>query len=452
MLRGISRRFEAVLALAALLLVGSARAEELPAEVGGSLKAALQAAQARHAPVLVDFYAPWCYSCYFMAKNVKNGPEWERLEQKAVVLELDADAPDGAHWMQAWSVKGLPNYIVLDEQGQELGRIQLERTRAQFYPEIDAILARGASLERLQAEVRDAGPASLKAARAVLQAFLARGQADEGLAWQSALPAAPRAAIGRDAEAAGSLARLELLRATKAKDVAACSAVLPRLLKGPASCERAYDIDRALSCTESLPASRQGVLFGGQKRALDQLLAKRVFVPTPSCADAQSIVLAAADLSAALGDSTHEAVVLDRAVDDAVNRLGGPEKLDLRRDRNLADNIRVYLDRAKRNEALDSLYPELIKAYPDDYVYAYRFGKSLATRGDYARALPWLEQAAPKAYGANRLKVAQLRSEVLIKLGRSDEARTVAAEALKANGPFFPEQAGKLKALIAGNG
>lgn len=450
--RGISRRFEAALALSALLLAGSVRAEAPEADVTASLTATLQAAQARHAPVLVDFYAPWCYSCYFMAKNVKNGPEWERLEQKAVVLELDADSPEGAHWLQAWSVKGLPNYLVLDEQGQELGRIQLERTRAQFYPEIDAILARGASLERLQASVRDASPASLKAATVVLQAFHARGQADEGLAWQSALPASVRAALGRDAQASLWLARLQLLRASKAKDVAQCSAVLPRLLKGPASCERAYDIDRALSCTETLTPTQKGALFAGQKRRLDQLLAQRVFVPTPSCADAQSIVLAAADLSAALGDSTHEAVVLDRAVDDAVNRLGGPEKLDLRQDRNLADNIRVYLDRAERTEALDSLYPELIKAWPDDYVYAYRFGKSLALRGDYARALPWLERAAPKAYGANRLKVAQLRSDVLIKLGRGDEARAVAAEALKANGPFFPEQAAKLKALLAGNG
>ena len=147
MRRGISRRYEAAFTLTALLLAGSVHAEDPAADVTASLTAALQAAQARHAPVLVDFYAPWCYSCYFMAKNVKNGPEWERLEQKAVVLELDADSPEGAHWMQAWSVKGLPNYLVLDEHGQELGRIQLERTRAQFYPEIDAILARGASFE-----------------------------------------------------------------------------------------------------------------------------------------------------------------------------------------------------------------------------------------------------------------------------------------------------------------
>ena len=93
-------------------------------------------------------------------------------------------------------------------------------------------------------------------------------------------------------------------------------------------------------------------------------------------------------------------------------------------------------------------YEKLVAAYPDDYVYAYRYGRNLVERGEFARALPWLEQAAPKAYGVNRLSVAQYRAEALRKLGRDDDAKQVVADALKANGPFFADEVLKLKAVL----
>ena len=178
------------------------------------------------------------------------------------------------------------------------------------------------------------------------------------------------------------------------------------------------------------------------------LLDQRVFVAKPACADARSIVTTAADLAQMLGDNKAEAALLDRAVADIERRLGGAKQLDLKRDRNLADNLRLYLDRGKRVAALDALFPKLIAAYPDDYVYAYRYGRNLVERGEFARALPWLEQAAPKAYGVNRLSVAQYRAEALRKLGRDDDAKQVVADALKANGPFFADEVLKLKAVL----
>jgi predicted Zn-dependent protease len=182
---------------------------------------------------------------------------------------------------------------------------------------------------------------------------------------------------------------------------------------------------------------------------MDRLLEKSVFVDHPSCADARSAVLASADLDHAIENTAAEAAVLDKAIKDVQQRLGGPKSLDLTKDRNLADNLRVFLDRAGRTEALDQLYPKLIAAYPDDYVYPYRFGRSLAARGRDEDALPYLEQAAGRAYGVNRLNVAQLRAEVLLRLNRPDDARAMVAETLRANGPWFPQQAARLKALVA---
>src|SRR5262245_51912993 len=95
--------------------------------------AALKAAKARHAPVLVDFSAPWCYSCYYMKSHVLTGPEWDKVEKSTVVIELDADAPDGARYMKEWSVKALPTYVLFNADGAELGRLLAEQTRADFY-------------------------------------------------------------------------------------------------------------------------------------------------------------------------------------------------------------------------------------------------------------------------------------------------------------------------------
>lgn len=434
-------------ALILFLAAGTAVAAETDtfAAPTASLDAALKTAQTRHQPVLIDFYAPWCYSCYYMAKNVKTGAEWEALEKTAVVLELDADAPDGAHWMKQWTVKGLPSYVVLDEHGDELGRIPLEQTRPEFYRKVNAIIAHGNPVETLKAKVKDGSPASVAAAREVLAAYAARRQGDEGLAWREAQPDAVKAALDRDVTGKLWTARLRLLAAANAKRPEDVVKVAPEVFAGDLGCERAYEVGRALEATEGLPAAQRKTLFAPEQKKLEVLLKTRVFIPKPTCADARSEIETAVELDKALGDDRAAAATLDQAVADARRKLGG----NLKKDRNLADNLRVYLDIAGKTGELDALYPQLIAAYPDDYVYAFRFGRSLAARGQYDKALPLLEQAAPKAYGANRLQVAQLRAEVLVKLGRADDAKQVAAEALKANGPFFPEQAARLKAAVS---
>src|SRR6185312_1535662 len=112
--------------------------------------------------------------------------------------------------------------------------------------------------------------------------------------------------------------------------------------------------------------------------------------------------LVSADLDKALGDRAAETALLDRAIAFVRKQLGD----DYAKDRNLADNLRVYLARAERLPELDILLPKLIAAYPDDYVYPYRYGRSLLDRKQPAAALPYLEQAAEKTFGANRLVVA----------------------------------------------
>jgi thioredoxin-like negative regulator of GroEL len=436
------RRIGCVLLFAATT---AAAAEAVPAGPAGAdpFEAALEQARERRVPVLVDYTAPWCYSCYYMARNVLTGAEWERAQREAVVVELDADSPVGAKWMAAWSVKAMPTYLLFDERGQELGRVLGEQTRDDFYAWLFATIGRD-PLETVKARVKGDSKDSLAAAREVLRAYHARFDAKGGLAWLDAQPETVGTAVVRDRQGASWVARLELQRAAADQDVRACTAVAPRVFAGPLGCERPYELSRVMACTEELAQPRRRPLLRPQAGPMEQLLARRVLSARDRCADERSIVLGAADLHQALGEAAAEQRALDRAIEDLKRRIGG----EVGRDRNLADNLRVYLDRAGRVDELDRLFPRLIEAWPDDYVYPYRHARSLAERGKHAEAVPLYEQAAAKTYGVNTLRIAGLRAKSLQALGRGAEARAVLAEALAANGRWFAEDAAKLKAML----
>ena len=435
---------------AALLAAGAVTAQEAP-NTQDPVYAAMAAGRAQHKPVLVNYHAPWCYSCYFMAKHVLTGPEWDALVKQSVMVELDADSPEGQKWMAAWHVKAMPSYLLFDENGQELGRILGEQTRADFYKWSGATLARGSALEDVKKSVVDGKEPSVTAAREVLRAYHARYDANGGHAWFLSLPPPVRSALARDAQASAWIARLELQRAAAENDVAGCTNVADMALSGSLGCERPYELDKIMACTEKAPEASRREMLRPQVAPMQVLVDKRV-LSDYRCADERSVVLSTADLYAALGDKANEKIVLDKAIEDVKKRIGGDAGSSpgqaLRKDRNLSDNLRVYLDRAGRTEELDALLGKLIEAYPQDYVYAFRKGKVLALRGEHAPALPFFEQAAGKAYGINQLHNAEFRAKSLQALNRNNEARQVLADVLKTTGPFFPDEADKLKAYL----
>ncbi|MGQ0587396.1 MAG: thioredoxin family protein, partial [Gammaproteobacteria bacterium] len=299
------------------LVLAVAPAVAAPAATEGSdpFTEALAQARARRAPVLVDFTAPWCYSCYYMAKNVLTGPEWERVHREAVVVELDADSPVGAKWQAAWGVKAMPTYLLFNDQGQELGRILGEQTRKDFYDWLFATTGRD-SLEAVKARVKDGGGASVAAAREVLRAHHARYDAKGGLDWLGAQPPAVRDALARDAKAASWVDRLELMRAASARDIAGCARAAPAVLAGPLGCELPYELSRVMACTEPLAAAERRALLKPQARPMQQLLDRRVLANANRCADERSIVLGAADLYEALGEADARKKGLDRSIED----------------------------------------------------------------------------------------------------------------------------------------
>jgi len=422
-----------LMAAALLLPALIARAE------GDVLDAALAEAKAKGQPVLLDFHAPWCYSCYFMKKNVLTGPAWAKVERETVVLDLDADSPEGAAIKERYAVKALPSYVVLNASGDELGRISAERTRAQFYPELAAILKRNTTLDDLRATAATGGKKALSATRSVLATYLARNEPQAGLDWFASLPTPQQ-----DSTVQRSLARLQLKAAAKTKQPEACLAAAEKALTGGLDCESPYDLDTALECTQPQASDHRRGFLAVQAPRFEQLLTRQVLTRKQACADARSAVFALADLYEMQGDTAARQKVLQRGIAYFAPKVAQSVKAD----RNAADNLRVFYEAAGDTVRRDALLEQLVAAYPDDYVYANRYARALAARGDHAKALPLFVQAAGKAYGINRLRNAQEQIKSLLALSRADEARQVAAETLKANGPWFPEEAAKLKSLL----
>ncbi|QNK01169.1 thioredoxin family protein [Dyella telluris] len=402
---------------------------------------ALKASAEQHRPVILDFQAVWCYSCYYMASHVLNGKEWEAVERKAIVVEADADSPDGQAWMKKLNASFLPSYVVLDAHGNELGRITAEQPREKFYPKINAILATGDTLDGLK---QKAAKGTVDDVANVLEAYQARSEGSGGLDWFATLPVAQQQSAKKQARVGVTLDQLVLIKAETAKDDIAVIAAAQKVLAQDIGCQRPYVLDHLLASSEKLPAAARKTLLAAQRKPLDTYVNSQVLVATPACADQRSAVLTSVELDEALGDQAAATAILDRAITQTRQRLGN----NLASDRNLADNLRIYLQRDKRTAELDDYQRKLIAAYPNDYVYAYRYGRSLVDAGKPADALPYLTQAADKAYGANRLAVALQRVKALKALHRNDEAKKLADDVLETNGPWFPKQADALKAEL----
>jgi hypothetical protein len=363
------------------------------------------------------------------------------VTRKAIVVEADADSPEGQAWVQKLKISFMPSYVVLDEHGDELGRIAAERPREKFYPEMNAILAHGDTLDTLK---KKAGSGSTAAIAGVLGAYTARNEGEEGLHWFATLPAHVREANRKEPRIALALDQLELAKAKAADDHQAVIAHAQRVLAGAIGCERPYVLDDLLDASKDLTAAQRQAVLAAQRAPYDAYVNSQVLTANPACADQLSGVLTSANLDAALGDHAGESAVLERAIKLAKQGLGN----DVRHDRNLADNLRVYLARAKHTEEYDALMHKLIAAYPDDYVYNYRYGRSLLDAGNAEAALPYLSRAATQAYGANRLAVATQQVKALKALHRADEAKKVADSAVADSGPWFPKQTDALKAQL----
>jgi thiol-disulfide isomerase/thioredoxin len=365
--------------LCAVLLSAPASAGEV--RWLGTLKEAKAAAAKSGKPILADFSAVWCYSCYYMERNVLSKPLFAEAAKGLVLLKLDVDQEEGLALKQSHKVSFLPSFLLLDSAGGEIGRVVGEQTEADF-------------LAQLKQLTGDPGPAER------LKSLLESGRWEEARHLRDST---------KEVNPKWDLlsARLDL---RLARDESRAQKAMAALLAREKTCALAYDVDRAAE----LIKSRESLNM--EKAALEEIAARQVFgKPEERCADMRSAIQSLGSLYARLGLEKESRELLNKAVAlfSGLSREAG-----VGADRNLDDNLRVFLEAADRDAELDRYYPELMAAYPADYVYAYRYAKRLHAKKRDADALPFAEKAWALSYGANRSQTEALRSEVRKALGK----------------------------------
>ena len=426
-----------------LLLLPSLALAAGPVQWGEDLPAALHAAEQRQTLVLVDFYAPWCYSCYFMDENVLTQPELAEFDTQIEFVKLDADAPAGAEAMKRWKIKFLPSYLLLNSDGKEIGRIAGEQTADAFYGELAKLTLRAATVVQLQARFRKA-PDLLQAdlAQQILKAHVDQQNPQAAADWLTALPAAQRQRLLSDVDVA-TQANRAMLRLTD--DPARAEAIGRKLLRAETGCTLPYEVRTMNPIIAPDPARLPAELRTKQIAVLEPFVLERLLGDGPACADQRTGVLVLSGLYKEAGQPAMSAALLKKAQATLIGAMGGDGIEQLRADRWRADNLRVFYAAAGDTEARMALNEKLIEAFPQDYVYPDRQARILLADNRHAEALPYLETAASRAYGVNRLRVAGRHAQALAALGRTDDAVAVINAALRANKKFFPEEAANLR-------
>lgn len=414
-------------ALLSLLLCAPAFAESAWLTAYDS---ALAAAKASNSPILADFQAPWCYSCYYMEEKVLSQPAFAEASKGLVLLKLDVDQPEGRALKERLGVTFLPSYLLLDAKGKALGRIVGEQTEADF-------------LARLSALRTGAGTDKADVALAEMRAAVAAGRYEPALKEARALPALRLKILEQNVEWRILNLRASLMAAVGDKRPGGHEP-LGRLLELDRSCAVAYDVGYAEEMVESLyPESRQALLRAEQQ-ALERLIEERVFGEgTVRCADLRSPIEALTSVYEKLDEKPKRAALLARTL-VFLEKAGKPGQ-----DRNRDDNYRFFLEAAGQDARLRAFYEELAAAYPSDYVYSYRYAKYLLEKEEFGPALTWAEKADKLAYGANRLSVTRVRAKAMASLGRAQEAKKLLKRDIRAAPSAFWKDVKSLEAALA---
>lgn len=117
----------------------------------GSVEEAFIAAKEQNKPIFLYWGAVWCPPCNEMKSTVFNQTEFAELMKLAIPVYLDGDSENAQVWGEMFNAAGYPTMIFLTAEKQEIMRISIGVTMAEFSEAFKSVLAQNKPLEQILA-------------------------------------------------------------------------------------------------------------------------------------------------------------------------------------------------------------------------------------------------------------------------------------------------------------
>lgn len=380
-------------------------------------------------PTLLVFSAPWCPACIRMQTETYNRPEVSKIIRNVNLLKLNSDLVENYELSEKFKIKAIPTMIMLDMEGNETYRWLDFQPAKEFARGLEAQIQKVNQAETIlkNAQLGDAAAASLLA-------FKAYNTLDysEALKWFSLTKSK------RDQKF--KLATEVML----AQETAEANEKLTD--------EYVQTLQKAISLTTSkIDQIRWTIDFLEKKKELkllnDDLTAKIKTL----FAEIDKLAANKEDIAKAFTESTYGnyAGFENEELLWLKSRLSGIFDMKAEKAKFDTDSIALtsrrkfsdakpgemlmaisYLREAGEIKNVTELYEQLIKKYPNSYVYFEKYARFLQKIKNPDRALVLINHALNFSEG-NEPQLSLLKSQILKDLNKKAEALSVIEEILK---------------------
>lgn len=273
---------------------------------------------------LIEIRSSPCIACDAMSQQLRGDPRWAALSARISVRTLDRDQAEAADLLKQHPVGRLPSWLLLNAEGEEMGRVAGAVSADAFHARISQLLAQRTTLKARRYRATDTTAEGAAATAEALESFHAQGLGDAGFAWWMRLPLAVRGQHTGTVAVQRWRNRIEFLQAAQRGQPVESDIGGQKVLADPAlGCDRGLELDRYVASTIGLPAETRRNHLQAQLPAMQAELTRGWFSEAPACVDGASLLLATADLYAALDDAPAERALLKRATADTERRLAG---------------------------------------------------------------------------------------------------------------------------------
>lgn len=280
---------------------------------------------------LIEFRSADCIACDATADALAADPGWQQAVTRVATVTLDAE---GASREQAarHRIGRLPTWLLVNADGQELGRVAGAQTPAVFNEALTRWLRNRSTAKSRSAQAVEITRDGAAALAETLAGYHASNDGDGGFAWWLRLPIAVRGQQGSASpEVLHWRNRIEFLQAAQRGNARQADAGGHKVLEDPrVGCDRGIELARYLASTCDLDPLRRRASLTAFRSTAEAALATDGYAEPRRCVDSLPLVLASADLLAALDASAAERKLLEQAVAQVERRLAAGRPADRR--------------------------------------------------------------------------------------------------------------------------